>query len=229
MHRHPPVTMPQDRPQEEPQGFPTIKVALADASPVVLDGLELRLQDSPDIDTVGFATNVEEILACHRQMSPDVILVDYELPGGGIIEVLQEIRTAIPTTRCIAFSALTDAQAVRRVFAAGGRGYLLKMDRLEDLAQIIRQVHQGGLRVSQGVSQAVLDDFLERPVDPVTLTQRQREILQLIARGKSSPEIAQRLGIRLRTVHAHRSRLMKKFEVHSATELVYKAWQSGLL
>jgi DNA-binding NarL/FixJ family response regulator len=206
-----------------------IRVVLADGAPVVVDGLDAQLRHATDIVIVGRSTHVEDVLALFHDVSPDVILVDYALPGGGAIAVLGVMQLTANGTRSIVFSNLTQSDAVKRVFRAGATGYLLKSDSLENLPEIIRRIRAGNQYLSTGVSQVVLDDLLGQTSARVILTCRQHEILGLIARGQTSPEIAGHLGIRLRTVHTHRARLMKKLGVHTATALVYEARREGLV
>jgi two-component system nitrate/nitrite response regulator NarL len=220
------VTSPPLEPEDEHE---PIRILVADQAPVVVDGVRYRLHRARDFVLIGSAFNVRELLQLFVDTQPNMILLEHALPGGGVDPVLAHQQVRDSHCKIVVFSSIPHSRAARTVLQGGAHAYLLKTDPLDDLPGVLRAVHAGQHYVSPTLSTTVLSDLLDPSPDAVRLTRRQVEILRLIALGKTSPEIATELGIQLRTVHTHRARLMKKLEVHTATALVHKAQQKGLL
>ena len=179
------------------------------------------------VDVVGDAATVAAAVALIRQTSPDVVLLDVHMPDGGGLEVLRRVAAESPATRFLALSVSDAAEDVIAVIRAGARGYVTKTISATDLADAVRRVHEGDAVFSPRLAGFVLDAFAgaapapqpDRDADLDQLTPREREVLRHIARGYMYKEIAQRLGISVKTVEAHVSAVLRKLQLSSRHEL----------
>jgi DNA-binding NarL/FixJ family response regulator len=192
-----------------------------------LDGLVEIVGEAGDVDGA-----VREIAA----RAPDVVLLDVHLPGGGGVEILRRLATEAPSAKCLALSVSDDPEDVIAVIRAGARGYVTKTISTPDLADAIRRVHEGDAVFSPRLAGFVLDAFAGAPppvradsADLDQLTAREREVLQLIARGYMYKEIAHRLGISAKTVEAHVSAVLRKLQLSSRHELSRWAVQRKMI
>jgi len=202
---------------------------LADDHTVVRQGLRLLLIRNQDIDVVGEAASGREAVAMCRELSPDIAIVDIAMPEMNGVEATRQIRQDGSGASVIILSMHKDAMYVRETLRAGAKGYLLKDAMDKDIVQAIRAVARGEAFLSPGVSATVLDDYQKHVTDPLDLvTNRERQILQMLAGGKTSKDIASELSISVYTVDAHRSRIMKKLQLRTIGDVVRFALQRGL-
>jgi DNA-binding NarL/FixJ family response regulator len=188
------------------------------------------LAAQPDMEIVGEAGNGREALDLAGQLQPDVIVMDVAMPELNGIEATRRVADVSPRSRVLALSMHKDSVYVREILRAGARGYLLKDSISSDLLAAVRAVARGEGYLSPGVSDAVLNDYRKHVTDPIDLlTSREREVLQMIAEGKTNKEIATVLNLSVYTVDAHRGRIMEKLNVHSVTDLVRFAVRCGLV
>jgi two-component system response regulator NreC len=207
-----------------------IKILLADDHALVRHGFRMILSAQPDMEIVGEAGNGREAVELAQKLKPDVVVMDVAMPELNGIEATRRIIELAPRARVLALSMHKDAVYVREILRAGARGYLLKDSADADLIAAVRAVAKGEGYLSPGVSDAVLSDYRRHVTDPLDLlTSREREVLQLIAEGKTNKEIATSLSLSVYTVEAHRGRLMEKLNLHSTGELVRFAVRSGLI
>jgi two-component system, NarL family, response regulator NreC len=207
-----------------------IKILLADDHALVRQGFRLILSAQPDMQIVGEAGNGREAVELAEKLQPDVIIMDVAMPELNGIEATRRITTAAPRARVLALSMHKDAVYVREILRSGARGYLLKDSVDADLLAAVRAVAKGEGYLSPGVSDAVLMDYRKHVTDPIDLlTTREREVLQMIAEGKTNKEIATVLGLSVYTIEAHRGRVMEKLNLHSTGELVRFALRSGMI
>ena len=207
-----------------------IRILLADDHSLVRHGFRMILGAQPDMEIAGEAGNGNEAVELAQKLKPDVIVMDVAMPELNGIEATRRIIEFSPRTRVLALSMHKDAVYVREILRAGARGYLLKDSADADLLAAVRAVAKGEGYLSPGVSDAVLSDYRRHVTDPLDLlTSREREVLQLIAEGKTNKEIATSLNLSVYTVEAHRGRLMEKLNLHSTGELVRFAVRSGLI
>jgi two-component system, NarL family, response regulator NreC len=207
-----------------------IKILLADDHALVRHGFRMILAAQPDMEIVGEAGNGREAVDLAQKLKPDVVVMDVAMPELNGIEATRRLIELSPRTRVLALSMHKDAVYVREILRAGARGYLLKDSADADLLAAVRAVGKGEGYLSPGVSDAVLSDYRRHVTDPLDLlTSREREVLQLIAEGKTNKEIATTLTLSVYTVEAHRGRLMEKLNLHSTGELVRFAVRSGLI
>jgi DNA-binding NarL/FixJ family response regulator len=207
-----------------------IHILLADDHAVVRQGFKMTLAAQPDMEIVGEAGNGREALDLAGQLQTDVIVMDVAMPELNGIEATRRVADLSPRTRVLALSMHKDSVYVREILRAGARGYLLKDSISSDLLAAVRAVARGEGYLSPGVSDAVLNDYRRHVTDPIDLlTSREREVLQMIAEGKTNKEIATVLNLSVYTVDAHRGRIMEKLNVHSVTDLVRFAVRAGLV
>jgi DNA-binding NarL/FixJ family response regulator len=207
-----------------------IRVLLADDHALVRQGFRLILSSQPDIEIVGEAGNGRETVELAEKLRPDVVVMDVAMPEMNGIEATRRLAALAPRTRVLALSMYKDSVYVREILRAGARGYLLKDAIDRDLVAAVRAVAAGEGYLSPAVSEAVLSDYRRHVSDPLDLlTPREREVLQLIAEGKTNKEIAAALNLSVYTVDAHRGRIMEKLNVHSVSELVRFAVRAGLV
>ena len=206
------------------------RILLADDHAVVRQGFKMLLDAQPDMEIVGEACNGREAAEKAEELRPDVVVMDVAMPELNGIEATRRLAASVPRTRVIALSMHKDSVYVREILRAGARGYLLKDSGAEDLVSAIRAVARGESYLSPAVSNAVLDDYRKHVTNPVDLlTSREREVLQMLAEGKTNKEIAAVLNLSVYTVDAHRGRIMEKLNLHSINELVRFAVRNGLI
>jgi DNA-binding NarL/FixJ family response regulator len=183
-----------------------------------------------DMEIVGEAGNGREAVESAEKLRPEVVVMDVAMPELNGIEATRRITEASPHTRVLALSMHKDSVYVREILRAGARGYLLKDSPAPDLVAAVRAVAAGEGYLSPAVSNAVLDDYRRHVTDPIDLlTSREREVLQMLAEGKTNKEIAVVLNLSVYTVDAHRGRIMEKLNLHSINELVRFAVRNGLV
>ena len=207
-----------------------IRIVLADDHSVVRQGFRRILEAQSDMEIVGEASNGREALEQAALLTPDVVVMDVAMPELNGIEATRRMKEATPHSRVLALSMHKDSVYVRETLRAGARGYLLKDSVAADLVSAVRAVAAGEGYLSPAVSDAVLDDYRRHVTNPIDLlTSREREVLQMLAEGKTNKEIAGVLNLSVYTVDAHRGRIMEKLNVHSINELVRFAVRNGLI
>ena len=207
-----------------------IRILLADDHAVVRKGFQFILGAQPDFEVVGEAANGREAVDLSKTLQPDVVVMDVSMPELNGIEATRRIGEVSPKARVLALSMHRDSVYVREILRAGARGYILKDAQEEELLGAVRAVSKGDGYLSPAVSDAVLNDYRKHVTDPVDLlTSREREVLQLIAEGRTNKEIATQLQLSVYTVEAHRGRVMEKLNLHSTGELVRFALRNGLI
>jgi DNA-binding NarL/FixJ family response regulator len=210
----------------------SIRIILADDHTIVRHGLSRSFQQEEDIDVIGQTIDGHSTIELVREMSPDVVVMDIGMPGLNGIEATRQIVKESPKTKVVGLSMHSSNKYVREMFRAGAKGYLLKDCPFEELTQAIRIVFDGKTYVSPSVGHMVVEDFISKPEEEESafhvLTQREREVLQLLAEGKTTKQAARCLHISPKTVEAHRSRIMNKLEIDNIAQLTKYAIQEGL-
>jgi DNA-binding NarL/FixJ family response regulator len=210
----------------------SITVLLADDHAVVRDGLRALLQENTDIEVVGEASDGRLVVKEARRLRPDIIVMDINMPNRNGIEATQVLHDELPATRVIILSMHSSSEHIFRALQAGARGYLLKDSAGAEVVAAVRSVHQGKRYLSAAIAEAVLEDYVRdgKPASPLeALSAREREILQLVAEGRTSAEIATMLFLSPKTVETYRSRLMHKIGVADVPGLVKYALQHGVI
>ncbi len=207
-----------------------IRILLADDHVMVRQGFRMILAAQPDMEIVGEAGNGREAVELAEQLHPDVVVMDVSMPELNGIEATRRITGEGSRTRVLALSMYKDSVYVREILRAGARGYLLKDAIDRDLLAAVRSVALGEGYLSPAVSDTVLNDYRRHVTDPIDLlSSREREVLQMIAEGKTNKDIAAALELSVYTVDAHRGRIMEKLNLHSVGELVRFAVRNGLI
>lgn len=209
-----------------------IKIILADDHSIIREGLRPLLEKEPDMEVVGEAENGRQALALAQTLKPDVAIMDISMPDLNGIEATRQIRQDFPQCKVIGLSVHTDNQYVARMIQAGASGYLPKSCAFKELAAAIRDVMNGKTYLSPKVVDSVVE-YLQKAKPEAdsaaaALTPREREVLQLLAEGKATKEIAAALNISERTAEAHRQNIMAKLNLHSIAELTKYAISQGL-
>ena len=206
------------------------RILLADDHAVVRQGVRMILAAHPDMEIVGEAGNGREAVELAERLKPEVVVMDVSMPELNGIEATRRLAASTPHTRVLALSMHKDSVYVREILRAGARGYLLKDSVAADLVSAVRAVASGEGYLSPQVSNAVLDDYRRHVTNPIDmLTSREREVLQMLAEGKTNKEIAGVLNLSAYTVEAHRGRIMEKLNVHTIADLVRFAVRNGLV
>ncbi len=205
------------------------RVLLADDHVVVREGLKAILERE-GCEIVGEAADGQDAVRLARDLRPDVAILDVAMPLLNGLDAAREILQTSPQTRGILLTMHTEEGFVLEALRAGIRGYVVKTEAAADLVRAIHEVSRGRVYLSPAISQTVIEGYLakaELPSDP--LTAREREVLQLVAEGKTSKEIAQLLGVSAKTVETHRSRIMERLGIHDTAGLVRYAIRRGLI
>ncbi len=207
----------------------SLRILLADDHGIFRQGVKALLErEGFRVD--GEAGDGHAAIQLAEQLTPDVAVLDLTMPLLNGLDAAREIARLSPRTRTILLTMHTEDPYVAKALAAGIRGYVLKSQAAEDLVQAIREVSKGAVYLSPGVSEAVVEAYLARrelPRDP--LTSRERQVLQLIAEGKTTKEVAGLLGVSVKTAESHRMRIMSKLDIHETAGLVRYAIRQGLL
>jgi DNA-binding NarL/FixJ family response regulator len=213
-----------------------IKVLLADDHAIVREGVRLCLEGMGDIDVVGEAEDGHQAVRLVGQLGPDVAVLDVTMPRLNGIEALRQIRRDHPRTRVVMLSMHDNEAYVTQALQAGASGYVLKRTAATELAAAIRAAHTGDVYLHPGVAKRVVADYLQRlgpddatPAPHDRLTPREREVLQLIARGYMYKEIAARLHVSVKTVETHVSNVLRKLQLSTRHELARWATQHRLV
>jgi DNA-binding NarL/FixJ family response regulator len=211
-----------------------IRVLVADDHALVREGIRALLAGSPDILVVGEAADGREAIAACRRLDPDVALLDVAMPGLGGLEAAVTLRSECPRTKIVVLTQYDDAEYVGRFLKLGISGYILKKTVGRDLAATLRAAFRGGLVLDPEIARAALDERgrpqTSAPADPYEgLTGREKQVLKLVADGRSNKEIAEALEISVRTAMTHREHLMAKLGLHNRTEVVRFALRHGVI
>ncbi|HEY7390579.1 MAG TPA: response regulator transcription factor [Bryobacteraceae bacterium] len=212
-----------------------IRVLLADDHTLIRAGLRMVVAAQPDLTVVGEAGDGREAVAMAQNLKPDVVVMDIGMPGLNGIESARQIRAALPETQIVMLSMHSDEAYVLRALKAGAKAYLLKDSAEPDLARAIRAAAAGKSFFSPAVGKVLLEDYMramERSGAEDSyeiLSAREREILQLVAEGHSSKEIADMLHLSIYTVETHRARVMQKLNLRGIPELILYAVRKGIV
>ena len=212
-----------------------IKVLLAEDHTIVRKGIRSLLDAETDIEVVGEAENGREAIEKVESLAPDIVVMDNTMPVLNGLEATRQIKKRFPNVEILILTMHTNEEYVFQTLQAGASGYLVKQTAPKELISAIQALNQGDFYLSPTISKTVIEEYLRQPrTATVTdsydkLTDREREVLQLIAEGHSNKDIADQLHISLKTVGVHRVNLMNKLDIHSVTELVKYALRKGVI
>ncbi len=206
-----------------------VSILLADDHQIVRQGLKVLLERE-GLEVVGEAADGHEAVQLAARLRPDVVVVDFVMPLLNGMDAAVQIHRMSPATKTILLTMYTEDQYVLEALRNGLRGYVIKTQAAADLVRAIREVLNNAVYLSPGISRAVVEAYLSKtevPADP--LTSREREVLQLVAEGKTTKEIAGVLGLSVKTAETHRTKIMRKLEIHETAGLVRYAIRRGLV
>ena len=211
----------------------TIKVVLADDHNILRAGLRSLLEASADVEVLAEAENGRDTVSLTKTLSPDVVVMDVAMPDMNGVDATRKISSVMPGVRVLALSAHSDKAYVKGMLEAGASGYMLKDAATDELLTALDTVHKGRVYVSPSIADTLVGDYLQRVKgvvgpDSEELSTREREVLQLVAEGNSSAQIAARLHLSERTIESHRKRIMDKLGLRSIAELTKYAIRAGL-
>ena len=213
-----------------------IRVLLTDDHTLFRQGIKTLLSAEPDMEVVGEAGNAAEAVPLAAQLRPDIVLMDIGMAGLSSFEATRLIRRERPDTRVMFLSMYDDEDYLSECMELGAAGYVLKDSPCDQLVNGIREVHRGGNYLSPKLLTRLVDDFRQQGRNPGprqprfgTLTKREREILKMLAEGKSVKEIAAAFDLSVKTVEAHKFNLMRKLDIHNKAQLVQYAIQKKII
>ena len=210
-----------------------VRTLLADDHALVRAGIRKLLESMPNIEVVGEAENGLSLIAMAVQLQPTLVLMDIAMPGLNGLEATARLKSELPEVQVVILSMHQTEEYVRQALQHGAAAYLLKDSAPLEFELAITAVLKGDNYLSAAVSKGVVSDYVRRlrsdSLPGTQLTQRQREVLQLIAEGHSTKEVARRLDLSVKTVETHRSQLMKQLDIHEVTGLVRYAVRTGLI
>lgn len=211
-----------------------IRILLADDHTILREGIRSLLENESDMEVIAEAEDGHQAIKMADQNRPDVILMDIAMPRLNGLEATSQIKKFIPDAKILILTMYDNEEYIRKALAAGAMGYILKDAATRELLGAIRAVHQGEAVLSPAVTRLVIEDYLrwgdlKTPEPDDDLSEREREILQLIAEGHTNKQIAEILCISIKTVQAHRSNLMNKLDLHDRGELIKYAIQKKII
>ena len=212
-----------------------IRVVLAEDHTLVRKGLKAILSGYPNIEVIGEASDGREAVQLAETLHPHVVVIDINMPGLNGLEATDRIKHRCPDVRILVLSMHANEEYVLQVLRSGASGYLLKDSATEELVKGIESVNEGEAYLSPRISKTVIADYVRRTdaedqrAPHEMLTPREREILQLVAEGHTSKEIAEQLHLSIKTVETHRANLMDKLDIHNRAGLIRYAIRAGLI
>lgn len=213
---------------------PAIRILIADDHAVLRTGLRLLLEADPQMEVVGEAGDGMETVSLCAELQPDVVLLDLTMPGPGSVATMAQLREHCPQTRILILTMHDDEAYLRQMLAAGAAGYVVKRAADSELLSAIRSVDRGEMYVHPSLTRILLDDMLtasqQHTVDLWdTLSEREQQVIHLVALGHTNREVADRLYLSVKTVETYRARAMEKLQLRSRAQLVRYAFRKGLL
>ena len=207
-----------------------INVFIADDHALIREGIKNLLSSLSDIKLVGETANPFEIIEQIKKNKCDVLILDLSMPGKNGLDVLKEIKSIYPETKILIMTMMPEDQFAKRTLKAGASGYLTKESAADELIMAIRRIASGRKYVSQSLAEKLaqdLDDTVDKPIQDL-LSDREFQVMKMMASGKSQTDIAIELSISTSTVNTYRSRILEKLNLHSNAELIHFAYQNNL-
>lgn len=211
-----------------------ITVLVADDHTIVRKGICSLIDGKADIQVIGEAEDGRDAIEKAEALSPDVILMDITMPHLNGLEATRQIKKMFPQIKILALTMYTNEEYILQILQAGASGYVVKQAAPAELLSAIQAVYRGDSFLSPSISKTLIDEYIkhtapQNPIEQEKLTDREREVLQLIAEGYSNREIADKLNLSVKTIGVHRTNIMEKLEVHNVTDLVKYALRKGII
>jgi DNA-binding NarL/FixJ family response regulator len=211
-----------------------IKLLIADDHQMMRECLRAMIEKEPDMTVIGETQDGLTTVDLARKLAPDVVVMDVSMPDLNGIEATRKIIKTNPNLKVVALSGHIDQHFVREMFTAGAVAYIHKQGASDELIRAIRDVMAGKMYISPDAARGIVDSYLKRPQAPNTapvfaaITEREREVLQLIAEGRSTKDMGGTLGVSIKTVETHRHNIMEKLNLHTVAELTKYAIREGI-
>jgi DNA-binding NarL/FixJ family response regulator len=216
--------------------MPALRLLIADDHEIVRKGFRAILEAQPECEVVGEAADGRRAVEMVKELKPDIVVLDISMPSLNGLEATKQILKTRPQTKILVLTMHESDSLIREVLDAGARGYILKTDAGRDLVSAVDALRRNKTFFTSRVAQMILDGYLKGDVQPEEtekardrLTPRQREIVQLLAEGKSSKEVAVALGLSVKTAETHRANIMRKLDCHSVSEVVRYAIRNKII
>ena len=213
-----------------------IRILLVDDHNVIRHGLRLLIEACADMEVVGEAENGREAVELAEKLKPDIVILDIVMPMLNGVETTRQLLRTVPNTRVLVLSSYSEHDRVEQLIEAGASGYVVKQSAGDELLNAVRQIQQGGAFLSPAVCKGVMDEFRHAirrkraaSGEESRLTSREVEVLQLVAEGYANKQIADMLGISIKTAEKHRQELMNKLNIHETASLTRYAVAQGLV
>jgi len=211
----------------------SIRILLVDDHKIVRDGLRSLIEKDQDTEVVGEAADGRAAVQQVRNLSPDVVIMDIAMPDLNGIEATRQILAERPEIKIVALSMHSDSRFIAEMLRSGALGYLLKNCAFEELTKAIHSVVDGQTYLSSGIAEVVTKEYVRRLTEteltaPTIISDREREVLQLLAEGKSTKQVASCLHVSIKTIETHRRQIMRKLNINSLAELIKYAVREGL-
>ena len=211
----------------------SIKALLVDDHGIIRQGLRSLLSKEPDIEVIAEAEDGRKAVALVREFLPDIVIMDITMPNLNGVEATKKITAEFPGTKVVALSIHSNRRFVSDMLKAGACGYILKEGLFDELVQAINVVMDGGTYLSPQITDVVVDDYVKRlssenELKPTVLSSREHEVLQLLAEGRTTKQIALELHVSTKTIEANRRQIMDKLNIYSVAELTKHAIREGL-
>ena len=208
-------------------------VLLADDHKILRDGIKSLLETHKDIEIIGEAGSGREAVEKAVELKPDIVIIDIAMPDLNGIEAAKKIKDCVPGIKIIALSMHKHKRYISEMFKAGASGYLHKESAFEELLSAIYDVKNNKIYISPAITDSIVEDFIHpEPIEPSSqspLTEREKEVLRLLAEGNNVKTIASLLDISTKTVHVHRRHIMEKLDLHNLADLTRYALEKGLI
>jgi two-component system, NarL family, response regulator NreC len=220
--------------QAEKQKAGKLRILLAEDHEMVREGLRSLVNAQPDMEVIGEAGNGQAAIERARELAPDIIIMDVSMPRMNGLQATEKLKRDLPHVKVLALTRHTDTGFLQQLFRAGASGYVLKQSTSDELVRAIRAIGSGGSYLDPAITSKVIDKYASRKTvfndeTADSMTDREEEVLRLIAWGYSNKEIAAKLDISVKTVEAHKSNLMKKLNLRSRIDVVRFALLKGWL
>lgn len=208
-----------------------IRVFIADDHSLIREGIKNLVSKEKDIEIIGETSDPTSVIEKVQKHNPDLLILDLSMPGKSGFDVLKDIRITSPETKVLIMTMIPEDQFAKRTFKAGALGYITKDSNPEELLVAIRKVSSGRKYISASLAEMLIEDLDEtREKNPQELlSDREFQVLRMMAEGKTQTEIAEELSISISTVNTYRSRILEKLELHSNADLIHYAYRNNLL
>lgn len=207
----------------------SVQIIICDDHPLITQGLQSFLENKSEFRICGVAKNTSELFDLLKKTEADILLLDVNLPDGNGIDICKEVKSSLPQLKIIGLSNFNERSVIIRMLNNGALGYLVKSSPMDEIVKAITEVWQGGIYLGKEAQNILASILSNESLELPPITKREKEVLEFLAQGLTSSEIADKMFISSQTVDSHRKNLMQKFEVNKTVNLLQKAKEFGIL